>query len=553
MSPNKELTKFSRSLLLTIGTFVAFVIAFAIYVRAEKQIDRAYESRYQSYVLADVLRQSSDDLTRMVRSYVATGDIIYKKRYQEILDIRDGKKPRPVKYEDIYWDLVLADDRRPRPDGQAFALLELMRQAGFSAAEFAKLAQAKANSDTLTKPEFAAMALIESTVPPTESNRLKATRMLNDAAYHQAKADIMRPISEFYRMVDQRTLEAVLNAENAATLVRVMLVALGILLAFALWTAYRALHATLGCSVDELQGHIVRLGSGDLSTPTPVPQNIKNSVLAWLLETQANLVRIDVERKHAEAAVRQLNAELEQRVVQRTLQLEAANKELEEFSYSMSHDMRTPLRALDGFSKILLEEHGSNLDDEGKRLLKVLRDNAQRMGRLVDDILRYLSMGRRKIEFSTIDVAKLALEVGNELQATMPARRLRLEIAAIPPVWGDRAMIREVLQNLLSNAVKFAQTEGEVLIELGGMAEEEENVYSVKDYGVGFDMRFSDKLFRVFERVHPTGQYNGSGVGLAIVKRIITRHKGRVWAEGKLNEGATIYFALPSKGKNHGQ
>jgi signal transduction histidine kinase len=260
-----------------------------------------------------------------------------------------------------------------------------------------------------------------------------------------------------------------------------------------------------------------------------------------------------VEREHAEAVVRRLNAELENRVAQRTAQLEAANEEIEEFSYSMSHDMRTPLRALDGFSKILLEEHSANLDNEGVRLLKVLRNNAQYMGQMIDDILHFLGLGRQRMKFSSFDIAKLASEVFTELQAAAPARHLRLEIGTLPPAWGDRNMIREVLQNLLSNAIKFSPMDVDALIKVDGSAEKAEIVYSVMDHGIGFDMRYASKLFKVFERVHSTGQYKGSGIGLASVKRIVTRHDGRVWAEGKFNEGAKFYFTLPKKMKGHGK
>ncbi len=253
------------------------------------------------------------------------------------------------------------------------------------------------------------------------------------------------------------------------------------------------------------------------------------------------------ERMQAEATVRQLNAQLEQRVAQRTAQLEAMNKELEEFSYSMSHDLRTPLRALDGFSKILLEEHSANLDDEGKRLLKVLRNNAQRMGRLVDDILHFLKIGRRRIEPSAVDMTKLVSELFEDLRNAFPARRLRFESGPLPPAWCDRDMIREALRNLLSNAIKFSPADAEARIEVGGESNVEENWYHVRDCGVGFDMRYVEKLFRVFERVHPTGQYEGSGVGLAIVRRVVERHGGRVWAEGTVGKGATFYFALPNR------
>jgi len=245
--------------------FVAFAIFFAIYVHSEKQIDRANELRFQSRALADELRQSSDDLTRMARSYVFTGNPLYKQHYQAILDIRDGRSPRPINYHDIYWDLVLDDDQRPRPyGGQSIALLDLMRQAGFTEEEFATLAQAKANSDEFTHAEFTAMKLIESTVIPTDVDRLKANLMLFDAAYLRAKSDITQPISQFYQMMDQRTLNAVHVAETASIRLRIVFVSLGLLLIFMIWNAYRALHLTLGTSVNELYECITRLGSGDV-------------------------------------------------------------------------------------------------------------------------------------------------------------------------------------------------------------------------------------------------------------------------------------------------
>ncbi len=300
--PPTNLSRFSRSLWLTLGMFVLFAILFALYVRSEKQIDRAHESRLQSLLLADELRQSSDDLTRTVRSYVITGNPLYKRHFQEILDIRDGKMPRPVNYRNIYWDLVLSDDRRPQPDsGQNIALLELMRQAGFTEEEFAKLAKAKANSDALTATEFAAMKLVESTANVTEANRLKASLMVQDAAYHQAKAEIMQPIGEFYRLIEQRTLNSVHAAEHAAALLRMTFVSSGLLLIFMLWRVYRALYATLGTSVGELYAHIICIGRGDFSSAIPVARGMENTVLGWLSETQLDLARFDALHKEAEA------------------------------------------------------------------------------------------------------------------------------------------------------------------------------------------------------------------------------------------------------------
>jgi diguanylate cyclase (GGDEF)-like protein/PAS domain S-box-containing protein len=300
-SPN-NLSRFSRSLWLTLVVFVVSAILFIMYVHSEKQIDRANESRHQSLLLAGELRQSLDELSHMAGAYAATGNPIYKQQFQEIIDIREGKKSRPVNYHDIYGVPLLTDDLRPVSDsGQAIALPDLMTQAGFSGQEFAKLAEAKADSDVLTRTEYAAMQLVESTNPPTETNRIKAMLMLQDAAYHQAKAAVMRPVSEAYRMMDQRTLDAVRTAENTAGLLREAFILSGLLLIFMLWRAYRILHATLGSSVGELYGQITCFGSGDFSSAIPVAQGMENSVLGWLSETQINLARIDAQRKEAEA------------------------------------------------------------------------------------------------------------------------------------------------------------------------------------------------------------------------------------------------------------
>jgi len=253
------------------------------------------------------------------------------------------------------------------------------------------------------------------------------------------------------------------------------------------------------------------------------------------------------ERKNAEQKVLDLNAKLEVRVRERTSQLEDANKELEAFSYSVSHDLRAPLRHIDGFAGLLAKNSSEVLDDKGKRHLATISSAAKQMGRLIDDLLSFCRTGRSELNVSSMDHDALVASVIRDGRHDEAGKKITWDISPLPRVDADMAMLRQVWVNLISNAVKYSGKSEHPKITIGSRpaASEDEHVFFVQDNGVGFDMKYVDKLFGVFQRLHTAAEFEGTGIGLANVRRIISRHGGRAWAEGTIGKGATVYFSLP--------
>lgn len=282
--------------------------------------------------------------------------------------------------------------------------------------------------------------------------------------------------------------------------------------------------------------------TGNYSVRVPATEEDEIGMLAK--EFNGMLAQIENMQK----SLKEANTALEERVAQRTAELETANKELESFSYTVSHDLKAPLRAINGFTEILVNKYGDKLDARGKEVAAVIVANAKKMGRLIEDLLEFSRLGRKEITLEEVSMDEIVDQLLAENINANPGRTVEIHKDKLPPIKGDRSLLVQVWVNLVANAFKYSMHKDKTVINIGSYPEGDNIVYFIKDNGAGFDMKYADKLFKVFQRLHGADEFEGTGVGLAIVSRIITRHGGKVWAEAKVGEGASFYLSLP---KNH--
>jgi len=371
------------------------------------------------------------------------------------------------------------------------------------------------------------------------SNLSVNTKNVNDFfTYSNAKGDKMIAAAQVIAATNWVILVEFAEKkvlDGVARFLRLLLIIGGLLIVAGILIAWRISY-NITKPLKQLTIAATAIARGDYLMPVEVEGDDELGKLANAFNVMANNVQ---QHQH----------ELEDKVSERTMQLKTANSELEAFSYSVSHDLRTPLRAINGYSNIFKEDYASKIDEEGNRLIQNIVDGGKMMSKLIDDLLAFSRLGRQELKLTTVDIQLVVDTIIAELLVDKPENQYKITVGSLPPCYGDAALLKQVFMNLIGNAMKYSSKKDDPEIEIGCKMEKGKTIYFVKDNGDGFDMAYSDKLFGVFQRLHTHEEFEGTGIGLSLVKRIINKHGGHIWAEGEKGKGAVFYISFTENNK----